>query len=188
MRLGRVLEGWDGYQTSLLHAVEPLTIEQLAWRPGAERRSVGEVVRHIALGRVTWLARMPAPGIEGIAARIPQWHTDSDGSRHPVEESVACDSASELAEWLARSWQPIQRMLDEWTVDDLFRTYAHRFRGTDYAISYQWTLWRVMSHDIHHGGQLATLLGLQGIRAFELGPLGGHIIVPPPARPATIPQ
>lgn len=54
-------EGWEGYQTSLLGAVAPLSPEHLAFRPAAGRRSVGEIVRHVALGRVAWFARMGAP-------------------------------------------------------------------------------------------------------------------------------
>jgi hypothetical protein len=38
-KLARVLEGWDGYQTSLLHAAAPLTNEQLCWRPAPGHRS-----------------------------------------------------------------------------------------------------------------------------------------------------
>jgi hypothetical protein len=41
-----------------------------------------------------------------------------------------------------------------------------------------------MSHDIHHGGQMATLLVLQDIDAFELRALGGHVILPPIANNA----
>jgi hypothetical protein len=48
-KLAQIFEGWDGYQTSLLHAVTPLTSEQLSWRPAPERRSIGELVRHISL-------------------------------------------------------------------------------------------------------------------------------------------
>ena len=70
-------------------------------------------------------------------------------------------------------------MLDEWTVEDLFQTYPHRFRSTDYLVSRQWTVWRIMSHDVHHGGQPAMMLALQGIDAFELRDIGGHIIEPP---------
>ena len=33
--LNVVFLGWDGYQTSLLHAVAPLTAEQLAFRLSA---------------------------------------------------------------------------------------------------------------------------------------------------------
>jgi hypothetical protein len=36
-----------------------------------------------------------------------------------------------------------------------------------------------MSHDIHHGGELSLMLGLQGIEAFELSSLVGYIIEPP---------
>lgn len=176
--LSQILEGWDGYQISLLHAVSPLTREHLSWRPAPERRSTGELIRHIGLGRITWLSRMGAPGIDVIASRVPRWYTDEDGARHVVEESVPCDQPTVLAEWLTLSWQPIQRLLAEWTVDDLFRTYSHRFRGVDYDVSRQWTVWRIMSHDTHHGGQLATMLALQGIEAFELRALGGHIITP----------
>jgi len=164
-KLAKIFEGWNGYQTSLLHAVTPLTTEQLSWRPAPDRRSVGELIRHMSLGRITWFSRIGVPGIDVIAHRVPRWHTDGDGAQHAVEESVLCDQAVVLAEWLTLSWQPIQRMLDEWNVDDLFQTYPHRFRGVDYEISRQWTVWRIMSHDMHHGGQLAMMLAMQGVDA-----------------------
>lgn len=46
-------------------------------------------------------------------------------------------------------------------------------------LSRQWTIWRIMAHDLHHGGQLAILLGIQGIEIPELGDLGGHLTEPP---------
>lgn len=177
-KLSKIFQGWDGYQTSLLNAVKPLTTGQLSWRPSPGRRSVGELVRHISLGRINWFSRISAPGIESVASLIPRWYTDGDGARHAVEESVPCDQAAALAEWLALSWRPIERTLGEWSVEDLFQTYPHRFRGVEYAVSRQWTVWRIMSHDIHHGGQLAMMLGMQGVEAFELRALGGHIIAP----------
>ena len=77
--LAEIFDGWNGYQASLVHAVEPLTAAQLAWRPAADRRSVGELVRHLALGRVTWFARMGGPGLEHAIERVPEWWTDGDG-------------------------------------------------------------------------------------------------------------
>jgi len=133
--LARILEGWGGYQTSLLHAATALTREQLSWRPAPGGRSLGELARHISMGRVTWLSRMGAPGIDTVAQRVPQWHTDDDGTCRVAEESVPCDDPALLAEWLALSWQPIQRLLEEWTVDDLFRTYPL----AEYVVSRQWT-------------------------------------------------
>lgn len=65
-KLSQIFEGWDGYQTSLLHAVSPLTRKQLSWRPASDRRSTGELIRHIGLGRITWLSRMGAPDVDMI--------------------------------------------------------------------------------------------------------------------------
>lgn len=31
--LSKLFDGWDGYQTSILHAIQPLTQDQLTWRP-----------------------------------------------------------------------------------------------------------------------------------------------------------
>ncbi len=81
--------------------------------------------------------------------------------------------------WLEASWQPIARVLEEWTVADLATTYRHRWQGQEYAVSRQWTIWRIMAHDVHHGGQLAMMLALLGVDAFELRALGGHIVMPP---------
>lgn len=178
-KLSQIFEGWDGYQTSLLHAVAPLKPEQLRLRPAARSRSIGEIIRHIALGRITWLARIEAAGIEATVADVPRWFTDADGARHVDEGAISAEQADALAEWLTSSWLPIRQLLNQWTEEDLFRTYAHRYRGADYLLSRQWVLWRVMSHDIHHGGQVALILAMNGIEAFELRALGGHITLPP---------
>jgi len=185
-KLASIFEGWNGYQTSLLHAVTPLTTPQLSWRPAGDRRSVGELVRHLSLGRITWFARIAAPGMEAVIERIPQWHTDQDGARHVVESAVPCDQSAVLVEWLELSWKPLERALEERTAADLFHTYRHRYAGNDYSVSRQWTLWRIIAHDIHHGGQLAMMLALQGIEAPELRGLGGHIISPPLANDSEV--
>lgn len=179
MTLASVFEGWDGYQQSLENAVRSLTPAQLVWRPAPRVRSLGEVIRHLALGRITWFARMNPPGIDAVLARVPEWHQDEDGERHVDEAAIPADNPEILLEWLTLSWQPIHAMLAIWTLDDLFQTYPHRWDGQVYAISRQWTLWRVLSHDQHHGGQIAMMLAMQGIPARELRALGGHIVAPP---------
>ena len=50
--LTAIFEGWNGYQQSIVNAVEPLTREQLVWRPAQNLHSVGELVRHISLGSI----------------------------------------------------------------------------------------------------------------------------------------
>jgi uncharacterized damage-inducible protein DinB len=177
-----VYEGWEGYQTALVRAVATLTAEQLAFRPAPGMRSVGETARHIAAGRLTWFRRMDAPGSAELDALVPEWVTDREGNRHVVEERLApADDAAALVGWLERTWGMVAATLAAWTTDDLQRTYRHTFRGTTYAVSYQWTIWRILSHDMHHGGQLTTLLYQQGVEPAELGWLGGHLTEPPVA-------
>jgi uncharacterized damage-inducible protein DinB len=175
-----IFDGWNGYQESIVHAVEPLTLEQLAWRPKENFYSVGELVRHISLGRLTWLMRMHAPGGAELAKHIIEWEIDSDGNRDIIEAAIAItEQPAELVRWLNLTWQIIETCLTSWTVTDLSQTYAHRWNGQAYDVSRQWTVWRVMNHDIHHGGELSLMLGLQGIEAFELSVFFGHIILPP---------
>ncbi|HET9906519.1 MAG TPA: DinB family protein [Anaerolineales bacterium] len=178
--LANIFDGWNGYQTSLVNAIAPLTREQLRWQPAASSRSIGETARHISLGRVSWFSRMDAPGSQELVDRIEQWETDRDGNRDVVESSIAItDNADELVHWLEATWQMIHKTLATWTIADLAQTYRHTWNGQTYAVSRQWTIWRILSHDIHHGGELSLLLGLQGIEAFELSDLFGHIILPP---------
>ena len=114
-----------------------------------------------------------------MAAQISDWVTDDDGNRDIVEESIAiAEQPAELVRWLNLSWGIVEQTLTAWEVRDLFQTYRHTWNGNVYAVSRQWTLWRVMNHDLHHGGELSLMLGLQGIEAFELSALFGHIILP----------
>lgn len=180
--LWKVYAGWEGYHTSLVHAVAPLTEEQLGFRPFAGSRSVAETVRHIACGRLNWFSRMGASGSAELAARIPEWVQDRQGNRYIVEEALSLESA-ELIRWLEDTWKMIEATLTEWTVADLDRTYRHAYGGSIYAVSRQWTIWRILSHDMHHGGQLSQMLYQQRIEPLELGSLGGHLTEPPLAEP-----
>ena len=73
----------------------------------------------------------------------------------------------------------IQAALDEWTVADLALTYRFAANGRTFALSRQWTIWLLLNHDMHHGGELALMLGIQGITAPKLGDQFGHLVIPP---------
>ncbi len=164
-----VYDGWDTYHTSIVHAVAPLTTENLLFRPATHLRSVGELASHIGIGRIDWFLRMDAPGSAELARQVAA-----------IKDRAAIDrDAAQIVKWLEASWQMIEQTLTSWTVDDLAKTYRHTYYGKTYAISRQWTIWRILAHDLHHGGELAMMLGLQGIAVPELGDLGGHLNVPP---------
>jgi uncharacterized damage-inducible protein DinB len=102
-----------------------------------------------------------------------------------IDDSLAdAGDAGALVEWLEATWKMVEATLKLWTVAELETTYRHTYRGQVYAVSRQWTIWRIMAHDIQHGGQLTVLLYLQGIEPLELGYLGGHLTEPPLAEPA----
>ena len=183
--LADIYEGWDGHHTSLVHAVAPLTREQLLWRPTANLNSVGELARHISMARITWFTRMGAPGSAALADQILAWEQDRDGNYDIPENAIdIAAQANELVQWLKFTWEMIETTLRTWDNSDLEKTYRHTWNGRVFAVPRQWTIWRILTHDVHHGGQISLMLGMQGIEAFELGDLFGHITTPPLADPA----
>jgi uncharacterized damage-inducible protein DinB len=169
-----VYNGWDGYQLSLVRAVAPRSPEQLRWHPPTHLRSAGEIVRHICAGRVEWFQRTFGSEATTAASRVAAWRP---------EEQIEHD-ADELVHGLKDSWQMIADALSRWSVADLAQTFPLSYRGQLYALPRQWILWRIMAHDLHHGGELAVTLGLQGITLPELGDEGGHLTAPPLAEPS----
>jgi uncharacterized damage-inducible protein DinB len=178
-----VYRGWEGYQTSLVNAIAPLSAEQLAFRAAPNLRSVGEIARHISAGRLNWFLRMQAPGSAEVDTQIPEWVQDDHGNRYIVEEALPTEP-TELVRWLESTWEMIETTLTQWRVADLEQTYRHTYWGQTYAVSRQWTIWRILSHDIHHGGQLSLLLAMQGVDIPDLGDQGGHLTEVPLAEPS----
>jgi len=166
--LSMVFDGWQGHQSSLVKAVEPLTREQLAYRSVAGLRSVGQIANHIACGRVGWLSRIGELSTEQLK-QVEAWDEHNDES----------EQAGELVNRLEVSWQLVEEKLKNWRVADLTHVYPLPYGGKKYAVSRQWAMWRIMAHDLHHGGEIALMLGEQGIAIPELGMEGGHIIMPP---------
>lgn len=164
-----VFKGWDGYQVSLVDAVAPLSSEQLSYRPAPHLRTAGEIARHISEGRLNWFQRtFGVPDTEALN-QVASWRTE-DG----IERNAAM-----LVSGLEATWRMVENALNRWTVEDLAQTYPLSYQGKNYALPRQWVLWRIMAHDLHHGGELAVTLGLQSIAIPELGDLGGHLTEPP---------
>ncbi len=170
-----VFDGWVGYNLSLRKAIEARSREELDWRPTSDLPSVGEVAAHLALGRIIWFVRMDAPLSREMAERFKDLR---DSDRNWVDPTF-CGDATRLVELIDASWQMIGATLLAWTVDDLSVSYPHEYQGTKYAVSRQWTIWRILTHDIHHGGQISEMLFQQSIEIEELGNQGGHLTEPP---------
>ncbi len=177
-----VFSGWDGYQRSLVAAIAPLSQENLQYRQAPDQRSVGEIAAHVAFGRLDWFHRMGAAGTAELVEQAAPWWQPWQAINPAIAENKA-----EILHWLEASWQMIEANLRDWTVADLRWSYRQPYGGKVYAVSRQWVIWRIMAHDIHHGGQLSVLLAAQGIELPELGDNGGHVVeVPLAEEPATI--
>jgi uncharacterized damage-inducible protein DinB len=186
--LNTIYAGWDSYQQALVRAITPLNPDQLAWRPAPNQSSVNELVGHLAGNRLWWFYKMGAPGSLDLARQIAPWATedfdagDSDQFNRWLDANLQWEEGSlnhtpgEPLKWLLQSWPMIAATLNAWTVADLTQTYRHIRRGEVHAVTRQWTIWHVLAHDLHHGGQLSLMLGLQGIEAPELSEEGGHPI------------
>ena len=159
-------KGWDDHQISLVRAIAPRSRDQLAWRPAPHLRSVGEIAGHIIAGRVNWFHRALGAGSAELASQVAAWRPEEN-----VEENPA-----ELVRWLEATWQMIEDALQSWTVADLTQVYdLPPYQGKKYALTRQWIIWRVLAHDVHHGGEIAVMLGMQGVTIPELGDEGGHL-------------
>lgn len=167
--MSSVYEGWEGFNQSIVNAVADLTAEQLRFRATQEMRSVEEVAWHIADGRVDWFIRIGAPSSEELSALI----SARDG------KPPASYTSKDLTGWLNRTYEMVEATLGQWTVDDLDVTFNQPYQGRVYAVSRQWVIWRIMAHDIYHGGQLSEVLAMQGIVPVGLTLLGGHLTEPP---------
>ncbi len=63
----------------------------------------------------------------------------------------------------------IQDALARWTPADLEEVFPHPYNKESPARSRQWIIWHVLEHDIHHGGELSSILGAHGLAAVDLG-------------------
>lgn len=168
-RLCSIYEGWEGFNRSLVLAIQGLEPGTLNHRLHPDLKSVREILVHIGDGRVDWLRRIDPEGFHSL------FDTMQNRTHDP-------SSITELTDWLNQTYDAVENMLNMWTNDDLNVVFRQEYRGKVYTVSRQWVIWRVLSHDIYHGGQVSELLGAMGIFPTELTWLGGHLTEPPEIR------
>ncbi len=129
---------------------------------------------------VEQLPFVPGYEVAGFpAVGLTAYNLLADVARLRPGESVLIQAAAGgvgmVAVQIARhlgAGQIIETTLTTWTVADLTQTSRRIRDGKMYVVSRQWTIRRILSHDLHHSGELALLLGLQGIDIPDLGERG----------------
>jgi uncharacterized damage-inducible protein DinB len=153
-----IYENWRGYQHKLRDCIAPLTNEQLLLQPAPRMWPLGQIVQHIISVRAGWFS---ATLQEDDAAmnEYMLW-----GQRDSPERS-----ATEMVRALDETWAFIEARLRRWTPEDCAKTFPDEgYDGQIYQVSRSWVIYHVMEHDLHHGGEVSLILGMNGLRTLDL--------------------
>ena len=183
--------GWGTYNQCLIAAIAPLTSGQLALRITPQHWSIGMYVTHIIANRAWFFHARMGEGSEDLTP-YELWALGvCEADVDPLH------SAAELVVGLEKTWQMIEQTLTRLTHADLFEVFppldqAERVRHAKLvepafqpfaqmwldaaarsgelrpAVSRQQIIWGVLEHDIHHGSEISTTLGVHGLSVIEL--------------------
>jgi len=155
--LNVIYENWRGYQEKLRDCIAPLTNEHLLLQPAAHMWPLGQLVQHIISVRAGWFSGTLQDDDEAMNAYMAWGQRDSPAR-----------SAVELVRGLDETWAFIEARLQRWTPADYARTFPDEADGETYEVSRSWVIYHVLEHDLHHGGEVSLILGMNGLQAPDL--------------------
>lgn len=144
-----IYENWRTYNDKLRAAVAPLTDEQLRLQPAPGMWPLGQVLQHIIGVRSGWFSGTLQDDDEAMTAYMEWGQYDS-----PWRD------VAELAQGLDDTWAFIESRLRRWTPEDRAMTFPDEWDGEVYDVSRSWVIYHVLEHDLHHGGEVSLLLGM----------------------------
>lgn len=152
-----IYDNWREYQTKLRNCIAPLTNEQLLLQPAVHLWPVGQLVQHIISVRAGWFSGTLQDNDE-LMNLYMLW-----GQRDSPERSAA-----ELVQGLDETWAFIDSRLRRWTPTDCAETFPDEWDGQTYEVSRSWVIYHVLEHDLHHGGEVSLILGMNGLEGVDL--------------------
>jgi uncharacterized damage-inducible protein DinB len=153
-----IYENWGGYQEKLRNCVAPLTNEQLSLQPAAGMWPLEQIVQHIISVRTGWFSGTLQEQDE-VMNEYMLWGQRDSPTR----------SALELAHGLDETWAFILSRLQRWTPAECAMTFPDEGDdGQTYEVSRSWVIYHVMEHDLHHGGEVSLILGMNGLPSLVL--------------------
>jgi uncharacterized damage-inducible protein DinB len=152
-----IYDNWHAYQGKLRDCVAPLTTEHLMLQPAAHMWPLGQIVQHIVSVRAGWFSATLQEEDQAMSQYMEWGQRDSPAR-----------SAAELAQGLDDTWAFIEARLQRWTPDDCAQTFPDEWDGQVYQVSRSWVIYHVMEHDLHHGGEVSLILGMNGLPSLGL--------------------
>jgi uncharacterized damage-inducible protein DinB len=147
-----IYENWRNYNGKLRIAIAPLTEEQLNLQPAPRMWPLAQIVQHIISVRAGWFSGTLQDNDELMDAYM-MWGQRDSPSR----------SAAELVRGLDETWAFIESRLQRWTPEECTTTFPDEWDGQTYDVSRSWVIYHVLEHDLHHGGELSLILGMNGL-------------------------
>ena len=155
-------EGWRLANDTLIAALEQLTPEQLALPVGSPTWPIWASVSHLAGARVFWLCQIfKEPGAATTPFTDPGGFGWEDDLTHPRD-------AAELVGALASTWNIIERTLATWTPETLAQEARRVGPGVVQIHTRQSVLWRLITHDAFHSGEISLALGSNRLGALDM--------------------
>ena len=160
--IGSLYAGWHLVNEQLVELVKRATPEQLALRASQHQWPAWAILSHLAGARIYWLCSVvgePLPGDTPFVEPTGEgWEDHLDHVRRP----------DELEEALRSSWRIVDACLARWTRemldDEVVRT---RSDGIAQLHTRQSILFRLITHDAFHGGEVSQVLGAHGFEGLD---------------------
>ncbi|MDQ3855250.1 MAG: DinB family protein, partial [Chloroflexota bacterium] len=149
-----IYENWRGYHEKLRDCIAPLTDEQLRLQPATGMWPLGQILQHIISVRAGWFSGTLQDENEGMSEYMSWGQRDSPAR-----------SAKELAHGLDETWAFIETRLRRWTPGECAQTFPDEWDGEVHEVSRSWVIYHVLEHDLHHGGEVSLILGMNGLPA-----------------------
>jgi hypothetical protein len=128
------------YWPRLKTCVEPMTVEQVWWRPNQASNSIGNLILHLNGNMTQWL--------------VASFNKDEDKRNRPEEFAAQGGlAAGELLGYLGATVAEGEKVLNRLTIDELLAPYViqgHHVRGLD-------AVFQVIEHFGLHYGQIAYI-------------------------------
>lgn len=137
----------EAWQPSLAMSIEGLTAAQAAWKPGPQRHSIWQIVRHIT--------RWKRAVYDDWNGKTPDY---AEVERGDWQEVSGDDAA-----WQddVRRLKEITQRFTSWLQAKSDGEAASPIEGDDLAVGLR--LMRMATHDIYHAGQIRYIRALQGV-------------------------
>lgn len=152
-----IYENWGGYNGKLQKCTAPLTNEQLMLQPAAGMWPLGQILQHIVSVRAGWFSGTLQDD-DKVMNEYMLWGQFDSPDR----------SATELVRGLGETWAFIESRLQLWTPTDYAKTFPDEWDGQIHDVSRSWVIYHVLEHDLHHGGEVSLLLGMNGLESVDL--------------------